>query len=173
LIDFIRVVATALLFVELLPQQLVSLGYSWPVIISTSLVIYLIRLLLEVIIVRLGIDLIGFILKPIKKITKWLLIKLGYKKISNKTNQPKQNRKNSKLVKYFFALGPISGIFLAAAIPLVPPSAAVVIYNLRQAKHKKYSFKVLCFNWHFLALMLGGCVRILLAVAGAYSISIL
>jgi len=155
---------TALLLAELMPQQLSVQGYSWPIVTFVSVGIYLARLFIEAVLIRLGIDVGEFIVIE----TKQFLVRIGWIKIKTKIKQAELT-KQSKLIKYFFALDHW-GIFLTAAAPFAPPSIGVTLYNLRQKRRGKLSIENLFFNLNFLMLMSGGCARMLLVVAIYYSV---
>lgn len=184
--DIIKLVTIVIFIVDLTPQQLSALGLSLPQVVVCSIVVYWVRMIVEIIFYRLGFDLVGVLWKLISSVFKRLKRARNFftSEISLDTNKKTpytirllrywSNRtvKNGtkakdKLITFFQALGYI-GMFLANAAPFMPTSVSAVLYNLKQKHHGDwYEFN----NLSFLMLTLGGCVRMLLVIAAFYGFS--
>lgn len=185
-INIIKLITTIIFIVDLTPQQLSALGLSLSQVVACSIVVYWVRMIIEIILYRLGFDVMGalwkLILSIFKKLKRTHTFFTSEISLSNNKKMPytirllrywrnmtvkNGNKAKDKLIKFFQALGYI-GMFLANAAPFMPTSVSAVLYNLKQ-KHQGnwYEFN----NLSFLALTLGGCVRMILVLAAFYGLN--
>ena len=163
--DILKFVLSILVLVEYTPKQLQEFGCTLPEIIWLTVVIYLIRTIVEVVIIRLGIDIvevfIKFIAEKIKKIFKldnkidnnnWLVRLWGRVVINH-------NQTKDKVIN-FFRMADDFGILVSNAIPFMPTSIPALLYNLRRHKSPWYKFN----NLSFVALIVGGIIRIAIVI---------
>ncbi len=184
--DILKFIVSIAILVEYTPQQLKEFGYNIYQIIIISLLIYLARTLVEVIVIKLGIDLVDLAIKFIARKIKDLIFYIkgliysvrlrvdgqlvkdrvivknsSSRWLLNLVSRFLRNHNNTKekIVK-FFKVADDLGIFISNSIPLMPTSIPVLLYNLRQYKNPWYKFN----NISFLALIAGGIIRMLIVI---------